>query len=261
MKKKLDQSWRNWIKENVDLGIPKNEILKILLNHNFDINESRKELNIVDYNVLNFNVDNLKFISNIKRLHETFHIYEVDNFIDEEVCLNACELIRKTSTKSTIGSDAKDAGYATSRTSFTSYFLEKDINYEIIHGIEDKIHEILNIQLKFAEPIQGQWYQVGQEFKEHFDAFSEDKETVSIFGNRTLTAMIYLNNVDGGGYTSFPKIKMSIKPKMGRLIIWQNISDSKIIQESLHIGEPVTSGEKFILTKWFREKEWPIYRK
>ena len=70
--------------------------------------------------------------------------------------------------------------------------------------------------------------------------------------------MIYLNNVEKGGHTSFPEINVSVKPKQGTLLVWQNTQNSVIIPESSHVGEPVEEGEKFILTKWFREKEWPF---
>lgn len=261
MTKHLDDSWKKWVKENLDNGISKNEILKILTEHNFDINESKKILDFDNINFFNFDVNIFKSIPNIKKIHDTFNIYELENFINLDICEKACELIRKTSAKSTVGSDVKDASYDLSRTSHTSFFLDKDVDFKVIYFIEDKIHDLLNIKLNFGEPIQGQWYKIGQEFKQHFDAFPSDKDTVANYGNRTFTAMIYLNNVEEGGFTSFPNINISLKPEAGKLVIWQNTLNSEIIKESSHVGEPVVKGEKFILTKWFREKEWPIYRK
>ena len=46
-------------------------------------------------------------------------------------------------------------------------------------------------------------------------------------------------------------------PTAGKLILWENTNNGVIIPEPSHAGEPVIKGEKFILTKWFREKEWP----
>jgi hypothetical protein len=41
---------------------------------------------------------------------------------------------------------------------------------------------------------------------------------------------------------------------MGKMILWQDTKDGQNIQESMHWGMPVEEGEKFVLTKWFREK-------
>ncbi len=69
--------------------------------------------------------------------------------------------------------------------------------------------------------------------------------------------MLYLNAVEEGGATLFSAINQAVTPVVGKLILWQNTNDGVIIPESTHAGEPVMKGEKFILTKWFREKEWP----
>ena len=69
---------------------------------------------------------------------------------------------------------------------------------------------MLNYEYKntFSEPIQAQYYQVGQQFKAHTDYFDPGTNTsdVNLKGNRTWTFMIYLNNVEVGGETYFPNI-------------------------------------------------------
>ena len=77
-------------------------------------------------------------------------------------------------------------------------------------------------------------------------------------GNRSHTAIIYLNDDFEGGTTFFPAIDKSIKPEIGKLVTWKNI-DSKgaRIDEGLHCGKPVLRGEKYILG--IHKRERPLY--
>lgn len=66
-------------------------------------------------------------------------------------------------------------------------------------------------------------------------------------GQRVFTVFVYLNQVEGGGTTSFPNLKVSMKPVEGRAVFWSNqrASDGQMDPRMLHSGDPVTSGEKF----------------
>ena len=70
-----------------------------------------------------------------------------------------------------------------------------------------------------------------------------------------ITALIYLNDVEDGGATYFPKLNISINPKKGNVLVFHNtISETTNINpRSLHAGMPVTSGEKWAANLWFRE--------
>ena len=74
-------------------------------------------------------------------------------------------------------------------------------------------------------------------------------------GNRTWTFMIYLNDTLQGGGTAFPNINEVFYPKRGRAVVWNNLkADGRGNPFTMHCGEPVEAGEKFIITKWFRER-------
>ena len=65
--------------------------------------------------------------------------------------------------------------------------------------------------------------------------------------------MVYLRDVEEGGETIFPKLGETIMPKLGRAVVWCNIfSDGEVDVQTMHAGNPVVSGEKWIVTKWFR---------
>ena len=76
-------------------------------------------------------------------------------------------------------------------------------------------------------------------------------------GQRTWTAMIFLNEPEGGGETAFPKVGIKVTPRTGNMLVWNNLN---IIGEpnyfSLHEGQPVSAGTKYIITKWHRERPW-----
>ena len=259
MQKTLDESWKAWVKENLALGVQKLDIAKILMQHRFDAEAIKAELtlsHLLQACPVKIDPKKIPALSGISRLHPSFNLFEIPNFVTPEHCQRVCDLIKRTAQPSTVGSD-KEAAYDASRTSMTAYFQNSAYDFSDVLAIEDKIQALVGVDLKYAEPIQGQWYQPGQEFKPHFDAFTPDKETVQYYGNRPWTAMLYLNAVEEGGATRFSAINQAVMPVVGKLLLWQNTNDGVIIPESTHAGEPVIKGEKFILTKWFREKEWP----
>ena len=69
---------------------------------------------------------------------------------------------------------------------------------------------------------------------------------------------MYLNDVAGGGGTSFPKLDLEVEAKPGRLVIFHNIEDeaTNLHQRSLHGGMPVGEGEKWACNLWFGAKPY-----
>jgi prolyl 4-hydroxylase len=150
------------------------------------------------------------------------------------------------------------------RTSKTCYFGGSSA---LISDVESRICKTLGINNRHAEQIQGQKYEVGQEFRFHTDYFDPEllKKDASINGQRTWTFMIYLSDVEEGGYTSFPRAFCSSAPKTGTALVWNNLHSQasslnagdwgKENPFSSHCGMPIIRGEKYILTKWFKETE------
>jgi prolyl 4-hydroxylase len=130
-----------------------------------------------------------------------------------------------------------------------------------VKGIEAKLTALLGIHPPHGETIQGQRYAVGQQFKPHHDFFYRDQpywpEMEKSGGQRTWTAMIFLNEPEAGGQTAFPNAKLKVSPRTGNLLTWNNmdaIGEPNLF--SLHQGMPVEAGVKYIITKWHRERPW-----
>lgn len=190
--------------------------------------------------------------------HSNLEFFTIDNFVTEEECDYLCSLIEQNSYRSQVAGDGAQASIESeARTSHTSTLHTSDT---IVDLISKRISLELNIPEENGEEMQGQIYQVGQEFKHHYDYFEGDAyyNHCLASGQRTYTFMIYLNNVEEGGETNFQKLdNYSIKPKKGMAVVWKN-SDGHGTENlaALHAGTPVIEGKKIIITKWFRANKW-----
>jgi len=183
-------------------------------------------------------------------------IFVAGDFMTLGECSRMIEMIDAAAQPSTL----VDADYVTSgyRTSFSANFDPKD---PFVAEISGRIDALLGIQGPLGETIQGQRYLPGQEFKQHHDWFHHgtdywDRE-MQKGGQRSFTAMAYLNKVEGGGGTSFPHLDMTFEPSPGALIIWNNACpDGLANPRTLHAGCPVVNGSKYVITKWYRTRPW-----
>jgi len=90
-------------------------------------------------------------------------------------------------------------------------------------------------------------YKEGQEYKAHYDGASRTTK------DRRATAICYLNDVEEGGETVFPKLDITVKPKKGALLYFQYDFGKEIDSYTLHGGMPVIgNNEKWILTIWMQ---------
>jgi prolyl 4-hydroxylase len=149
-----------------------------------------------------------------------------------------------------------DIGVADFRTSETC---DLDWRDPLVAQVDARIEALLGLDLAASEPIQGQRYTPGQEFKPHTDAFEPSGADYYLHcaetGQRTWTAMIYLNEPEDGGATRFKLLGKSIAPETGKLLAWNNLlPDGRPNPATLHQGMKVRRGTKYILTKWFRER-------
>src|SRR5690606_31092572 len=74
-------------------------------------------------------------------------------------------------------------------------------------------------------------------------------------GQRLITCLLYLNDVERGGATGFPSLDLTIKARKGRLLLFHNCypGTNQRHPDSLHGGLPVEKGEKWACNFWFRE--------
>jgi len=180
-------------------------------------------------------------------------LFVVRGFLDPATCLALIERIDAKRRPSTL---ADDVGIANFRTSETC---DLDWRDPLVGDVDRKIAALLGLSLASSEPPQGQRYAPGQEFKPHTDTFEPGSYDYYVHtagrGQRTWTAMIYLNEPEQGGATRFKLIGKTIAPETGKLLAWNNLlPDGRANPATLHQGLKVRSGTKYIVTKWFRQR-------
>jgi prolyl 4-hydroxylase len=180
-------------------------------------------------------------------------LFIVRNFLDSEACAALIDRIDARRRPSEI---ADDIGIANFRTSETCDLDGRD---PVVDELDRKITALLGLPLGTGEPIQGQRYAPGQEFKPHTDTFEPGGYDFYVHtaetGQRTWTAMIYLNVPEDGGATRFKTIGKTVQPETGKLLAWNNLlPDGRPNPATLHQGMKVRRGTKYIVTKWFRER-------
>jgi len=176
-------------------------------------------------------------------------------FLEPETCARVIERIDAVRRPSTISDSNGDAAFRTSETC--------DLNPldPVTIDIEARIAAFTGLDPIYGEPIQGQRYAVGQEFKGHTDYFEPSgvdyERFCSVAGNRTWTVMIYLNEPEAGGATRFKAIDKIVQPETGKLLAWDNRRpDGSLNPATIHQGMKVRNGVKYVITKWFRERPW-----
>lgn len=186
---------------------------------------------------------------------ETAQIYTYPDFLNDTECDTLIALIDSNSRPSTLLATSDDPEYRTSDSS-DLYRWSQDV-----FAIDERIAGLLGIPSENAETLQGQRYAPNQQFRAHCDYFHEKsgywQRMLETGGQRTWTAMAYLNDVEEGGATWFPRAGIRFKPKRGLLLIWNNMMpDGTPNYDTLHEGTRVIDGTKYIVTKWFREEAW-----
>ena len=109
-------------------------------------------------------------------------------------------------------------------------------------------------------------YEPGHRYKAHYDCISskqaESAEGLAEGGQRSLTILLALGDDDySGGETWFPHLDAGARATTGELLRFNNTNaDGEPLRSSLHEGQPVTEGQKWLLSKWVREHETPYGR-
>ena len=184
---------------------------------------------------------------------EGAELFLVERFVSKADCARLIARIDARCEPSPLF--APDPGFRTSQTCFL------DPSDPTVQGIEMRLARLTGIDPAHGEPVQGQRYGPSEQFKPHYDFFFTDQpywpEQERRGGQRTWTAMAFLNEVEEGGETDFPTIGVRVAPRAGNLLAWNNL-DAEVAPNMrlLHQGMPVIAGTKYVITKWYRERPW-----
>ncbi len=199
-------------------------------------------------------------------------VFTIENFLTAEECQEVIRMgLDQGLTESTIHSSplAKQNRDTSTRSSSTAW-LSRDTSslttkiYEkaalltkIDPDLFQKFHESSAQHHSIAESLQVVHYKKGEEYTPHHDFISpsiNDRHQPSRFA----TLLIYLNDVEGGGETRFPRAMNSnnaegleITPKVGNAVLFYNsLEDGNFDDLSQHGGNKVLAGNKWLANLW-----------
>lgn len=185
-------------------------------------------------------------------------LFTVPGFLSAQQCRTLIAAIDAEATPSTLFLDGNGRGTgADLRTSSTHYFPGAGAPLKLA----ERIDALLGLDRAHAEPMQGQRYLPGEQYRHHSDHFRLDRAHWQRErlrgGQRSWTAMIYLNGVEAGGATDFPRLGLSLTPQPGLLVAWNNMDRrGRPNPALLHAGTPVVAGSKYVITQWYRLEPW-----
>jgi len=187
-------------------------------------------------------------------------LYVVDNFLSNDECdafIKASDGKLQPSTVISPGGGLR----IENRTS-ENCWIDHNAN-DIVHEVSKRLSILVQMPIRNAERYQLVYYKKDAKYMPHFDSFDYETEEGKKYwepgGQRMITVIAYLNHVEEGGETGFPKLSINIPPKKGDVVVFHNtlVNDAatypKRNPRSLHGGMPVIKGEKWMVNLWFRE--------
>lgn len=132
---------------------------------------------------------------------------------------------------------------------------------DLVRRIEARLAAVTRWPVENGEGLQMLQYEKGNEYRPHYDWFDASlpgpRKHLERGGQRVGTIVMYLSDVESGGGTSFPNIGLTVQPKKGSAVFFVNTDAYRMPdQKTLHAGEPVEKGIKYIATKWLRERPY-----
>jgi prolyl 4-hydroxylase len=194
-----------------------------------------------------------------RQLSASPRIFSIGNFTSPLICDWLIELARPH-LKPAMTYDPAVGGthYETGRTNSASHII---LPYSdlVLAFIRARLAAITRVPVNCLEITTFLHYLPGQAFEPHHDylddSFPGYTREIAKNGQRVLTFLLYLNDDFQGGETDFPLIGLRHKAGKGDALFFWNVQpDRALDRQTLHAGLPPSSGEKWLLSQWVRNK-------
>jgi prolyl 4-hydroxylase len=184
----------------------------------------------------------------------------LDGVLDAGECEELIALARPRLAPSTIVDPAsgKDTVSMT-RTSEGMFFrLEEN---GLVARIDRRVSQLMGLPVENGEGLQVLRYPPGAASLPHYDflmpANAHNRASIARSGQRVATMVIYLNDVEEGGETVFPEAGFAAAPRRGGALWFEYCNAAgQLDPRSLHAGATPLSGDKWIVTKWMRQRRF-----
>ncbi len=197
--------------------------------------------------------------------HVAPRVYTIRNFLTRPACDWLIKTSRKSLTRAPVQKASGGGGFevdgARSNSVAGTSAMQPDL---VIQMANLKIAATLGLPLVHQEPTNILHYARGERYAPHFDFISEHEEAgfsqeLRTIGQRAATFLVYLNDGYEGGETDFPRLGWRFKGNVGDALVFWNLSaNGERELMSLHEGMAVTRGEKWLLSKWVRQRPVPL---
>ncbi|XP_016955266.2 prolyl 4-hydroxylase subunit alpha-2-like [Drosophila biarmipes] len=132
--------------------------------------------------------------------------------------------------------------------------LKDSDHHSLMKKLNQRITDATSLSVVQSEDLQISNYGIAGHLYEHQDSGKSPEGTFWVSGNRVITALYYLSDVELGGETVFPFLDLRVRTQKGSLLVWYNLllngtSDWRV----RHASCPILKGDKWIATKWLRE--------
>ena len=180
------------------------------------------------------------------------------NLLARDECDQLIELARPRMARS-MTVQTRTGGQETNpdRTSNGMFFNRGE--HPLVAAIESRIARLVGWPASHGEGIQVLNYREGAEYKPHYDDYDPAEPGTPTIpkrgGQRVATLVMYLNDPAQGGGTTFPDIGLEVAPQKGNAVFF-SYDRPHPSTRTLHGGAPVLAGEKWVATKWLRQREF-----
>jgi len=213
----------------------------------------------VDWRALAASIDLTPFVSPIVRMPEREEppIWLVENLLEPWICDYVIAMSAPVLTRGKVLDETGGESVRQERSNTV-------MNFGLVDS--DVILELVNLRLaaaagmppENAEALGVLHYAVGERYAPHVDYIPEtlqNAEQLRLRGQRVRTLLVYLNDGFEGGATEFPHLKVAYKPPRGCALIFDSVKqDGSVDPMTLHAGASPTAGQKWVISKWFRNK-------
>ena len=279
----LTPAWQDWLTTNVVRGCAEAELQKVMVENGFDPIFSRHAIRIVGAMaervktspnaamLTDYQADPIRLPAGTRiRAHDREvriamvlvnpNVALIDGLLSEQECDRLIQFSAGKMKDSEVVDRESGGSYQSDVRKSEGCHFERGEN-AIVQRVEERIKALTGIPVDHGEPLQMLHYGIGGEYLAHQDFFEpKDPGTATltkIGGQRVATFVIYLNQVAEGGSTDFPELELSVKPNKGSALYFEYHNKSgQLDPRCLHAGIPVARGDKWIVTKWLRERPY-----
>jgi prolyl 4-hydroxylase len=184
----------------------------------------------------------------------------LDDVMSEDECAQLIAAARPHLRPSTIADPATGKDSQSAARSSEGMFFRLAEN-ALVERLDRRLSALMQLPMEYGEGLQVLRYPVGAQSTPHYDFLmptsDANRASLARSGQRVSTLIVYLNAVERGGETVFPESGLEVAPRRGSALYFEYCNaDGQLDPQSLHAGAPVLAGEKWIVTKWMRERRF-----